>query len=181
MGGRATVRVGVTVWMVDGCMDEWMDQPTDRGLTHHPFINHKHTAAMEETEAEAEAASKKGKGKGGKAAARESVDGAAGGKERSFQEIVSGKEQYEVCRLFLASLQLVGERVCMGDGSMDGSMWRWLAIALRRTQSLFRLIHSTGEQRQRAAGARGGPAGQGRALLQAQPPLGPAHARALHR
>jgi len=26
-----------------------------------------------------------------------------------FQEMVSGKEQYEVCRLFLASLQLVRE------------------------------------------------------------------------
>jgi hypothetical protein len=45
--------------------------------------------------------------KGGKEGGRE------GGKEGEeedvvrFQEMVSGKEQYEVCRLFLASLQLV--------------------------------------------------------------------------
>lgn len=105
------VRLGV-----GGCIE--LVRPTDRptdGITppiypstHPP--THEHTAAMQEAESEAEAAaaaaSKKGKGK---AAARESVDG-AGGKERSFQEIVSGKEQYEVCRLFLASLQLVRGR-----------------------------------------------------------------------
>lgn len=79
---------------------------------------------MEEAEAEAEAASKKGKGKGGKAAARESVDWGAGGKERSFQEIVSGKEQYEVCRLFLASLQLVGA----WEGWRDRCGGGWLYV-----------------------------------------------------
>lgn len=64
---------------------------------------------MEEAEAAAAAGKKKGKG-----AARESVDGGAGAnQERSFQEIVSGKEQYEVCRLFLASLQLVRDLACV--------------------------------------------------------------------
>jgi len=35
-----------------------------------------------------------------------------------FQEMVSGKEQYEVCRLFLASLQLV--RGGRGEGGREG-------------------------------------------------------------
>ena len=59
-----------------------------------------------------------------------------------FQEMVSGKEQYEVCRLFLASLQLVRnegkkgrreggrERGREGGGSLKSvycswGRWRW--------------------------------------------------------
>ena len=56
-----------------------------------------------------------------------------------FQQMVSGKEQYEVCRLFLASLQLVRRRVggwvggwvsgCFGSSFSSLSLSRFLTFA----------------------------------------------------
>ncbi len=69
---------------------------------------------------------KKGKGKG------QAQDESASENEdpRSFQDIVSGKETYEVCRLFLASLQLVRG----GRGvSVLGCLWFvWLWLGEKR-------------------------------------------------
>lgn len=51
--------------------------------------------------------------------------------ERSFQEIVSGKEQYEVCRLFLASLQLVRGRGVRAVGIAEGLLLVSTIVARR--------------------------------------------------